>query len=70
MATRSMSLDFADKKLIAVVMNPGWVQTDMGGGGAPTPVEESVGKMIKIIDELTLAQSGTFLDYNGGTRPW
>ena len=70
MATRSMSLDYGDAKLIAVVMNPGWVQTDMGGGGAPTPVHESVGKMIRIIDELTLAQSGTFLDYNGGTRPW
>lgn len=70
MATRSMSLDYADQKLIAVVMNPGWVQTDMGGGDAPTPVQESAGKMIRILDELTFEQSGSFLDYNGGTRPW
>ncbi|NUP05704.1 MAG: SDR family oxidoreductase [Polyangiaceae bacterium] len=67
MANRSMSVDLAHQRVTCVVMNPGWVQTEMGGEGAPTPVAESASRMIGIIDELTLAQSGTFLDYRGGT---
>lgn len=65
MASRSMSLDLKSHKLISVVFNPGWVQTDMGGPGATTPVSESVSKMIGIIDRLTLEQSGTFIDFRG-----
>lgn len=67
MATRSMSVDLADQRFICVVMNPGWVQTDMGGENAPTPVFESVRRMIAVIDALTPERSGTFVDYRGGT---
>jgi hypothetical protein len=51
-------------------VTPGWVQTDMGGGGAPTPVIESVARMIAIVDELTLVRTGTFIDYRGWTIEW
>lgn len=70
MANRSLSVDLRDRGFTCVVMNPGWVQTDMGGGGAPTPVQESVSKMLAIIDGLTPAQSGSFLNYRGGTLEW
>lgn len=70
MANKSLSVDFNDKGLIAVVMNPGWVATDMGGKNAPLPVEESVAQMLKRIDELTPAQNGSFLNYKGGTYPF
>jgi hypothetical protein len=42
----------------------------MGGQGAETPVEESAGRMIAIIDGLTAAQSGSFLDYRAPSLPW
>jgi NAD(P)-dependent dehydrogenase (short-subunit alcohol dehydrogenase family) len=70
MANKSMSLDLRERGITAVVVNPGWVQTEMGGGGAPTPVEESVARMIAIFDELTLVRTGAFIDYRGGTIEW
>jgi NAD(P)-dependent dehydrogenase (short-subunit alcohol dehydrogenase family) len=51
--------------LISVVLNPGWVQTDMGGKMAPTRPEESVQGMLRVIDGLNLERSGRFFDYSG-----
>jgi NAD(P)-dependent dehydrogenase (short-subunit alcohol dehydrogenase family) len=70
MASRSIAVDLRGEKIISVVINPGWVKTDMGGSGAPTPVEESVRAMMRLVDGLTLEQSGSFLDYRGHTWPW
>jgi NAD(P)-dependent dehydrogenase (short-subunit alcohol dehydrogenase family) len=70
MANKSMSIDLRDRGIASVVVNPGWVQTDMGGGGAPTPVSESVSRMIAIFDELSILRTGSFIDYRGGTIEW
>lgn len=50
---------------IMVAMSPGWVQTDMGGAGAPLAVDESVRSMRAAIASLTADQRGAFLDYDG-----
>lgn len=70
MMSRSLAVDLRADKIISVVINPGWVQTDMGGASAPTPVAESVRGILRAIDRMTLADSGEFLDYNGGRNPW
>jgi NAD(P)-dependent dehydrogenase (short-subunit alcohol dehydrogenase family) len=67
MANKSMSVDLRARDVVCVVVNPGWVQTDMGGHGAPTPVEDSVAKMIALADALTIADTGKFLDWTGRT---
>lgn len=70
MAVRSMANDLRAEGVVTAVINPGWVQTDMGGSGAPTPVAESVRGILARLDALGPEQSGSFLDWKGGTWPW
>jgi len=70
MANRSLHADLRPEGFTCVVMNPGWVRTDMGGQGGEIAVDDSAARMIAIIDRLTIEQSGSFLDYRGGTIAW
>ena len=52
-------------KATFVAMNPGWVQTDMGGAGAPLQLPDSVAAMRAAIAGITPADRGRFLNYDG-----
>lgn len=65
MFNTSLAIDLADEGFCCALLHPGWVQTRMGGDGAPITVEESVTGMRKVISELTFEQSGSFFDYAG-----
>lgn len=67
---RTMAVDFREQGLITAVLNPGWVQTDLGGRMAPLRAEDSVQGMLRVIDELTLLNSGRFFDFQGKEVPW
>jgi hypothetical protein len=49
----------------AVLLNPGHVQTGIGGAHAPMTASESVTKMRSVIERLTPADAGKFLHYDG-----
>ena len=70
MMSRSLAIDVRGERIISFVINPGWVQTDMGGPAAPTPVADSVRGILRATDRATLADSGEFLDWKGGRYPW
>jgi NAD(P)-dependent dehydrogenase (short-subunit alcohol dehydrogenase family) len=70
MLHRSLAADDAARGVVILALSPGWVRTEMGGPGAPTPVERSVRGMIRVADEATPEQNGTFLDWRGRTVPW
>ncbi len=70
MGVRSMAIDLKRHGIIAFVMHPGWVQTDMGGPHALITVETSVSSLLKIIDEATAAESGRFWEWNGQEIGW
>lgn len=70
MASKSMAVDLRADRIVSVVFNPGWVQTDMGGARAPTPVDQSVANMIRIIDRLRLEDSGRFFNHTGEEVPF
>jgi len=53
-----------------VSFHPGWVRTDMGGAGADLDVARSVSDMRRVIDGLTLADSGRFLNHDGSAIGW
>ena len=65
---RSFALD--NVGLIAAVLHPGWVSTDMGGSSAPVKPRESVAGMRKVIAGLTETESGLFFGYDGERLPW
>jgi NAD(P)-dependent dehydrogenase (short-subunit alcohol dehydrogenase family) len=67
---KSMSIDLARREIIAVPVHPGWVRTDMGGPRAEIDAATSVTGMRRVIAELSMAQSGRFLDYRGAELPW
>jgi NAD(P)-dependent dehydrogenase (short-subunit alcohol dehydrogenase family) len=61
---------WAEKGIIAVVVHPGWVQTDMGGAAAPLRVEESVGGMRRLFASLGPEHHGRFWAWDGRELPW
>lgn len=70
MMSRSLAVDLRSEGITSVVINPGWVQTDMGGRSAPTPVADSVAGILRQIDRATLADSGEFLNWKGDRYAW
>ncbi len=70
MANRSMAHELGADGITCVVFHPGWVQTDMGGANAPLSVENSVQGLLEVMDGLSTADSGRFLNYNGEEIPW
>ncbi len=67
---KSMSIDLAGRGITAVVLHPGWAQTDMGGPNAAVNPVESVTGMRSVIDKLTPADSGSFFSYDGASIDW
>ena len=70
MHNKNLSLAVAEFGITAIVLNPGWVKTDMGGPGAQIMPEESVTGILKVLDLLTPEDNGKFINYTGGEIPW
>jgi NAD(P)-dependent dehydrogenase (short-subunit alcohol dehydrogenase family) len=51
--------------ITVVAISPGWVQTDMGGPGAPLTPQESVASMLRVIGALHHADSGAIVNHDG-----
>ena len=68
--TRALAFDVRALGITAMMMHPGWVQTDMGGSSAPLTMKESVQGMIQVIDGLSSQDAGRFLQWDGAELPW
>jgi NAD(P)-dependent dehydrogenase (short-subunit alcohol dehydrogenase family) len=69
MVMRSLAIDLAPRGIACVVINPGWVLTDMGGPHATLTTAESVKKLRRLIETLGPGQSGKFFNYDGANTP-
>ena len=56
-------------KAILVCLHPGWVQTDMGGAGAPVTAQDSAAGMRRVVAALGEGDRGSFHDYDGSRAP-
>jgi NAD(P)-dependent dehydrogenase (short-subunit alcohol dehydrogenase family) len=70
MFMRSLAADAKRWGITTVLLDPGWVRTDMGGPHAPMTAKQSVRGMIPVIDTLTPRQNGRFLTWRGGKQVW
>lgn len=70
MCTRSLARDLHDDGIVAFVIHPGWVQTDMGGPRAKISTEESVAGMLEVLDGSSHAHTGRFMNWDGAQVEW
>ena len=70
MAGVNLALDLKTKGIAVVLLHPGMVRTDMGGGPSAIAPELSASRLIARIDELTMENTGAFLHAEGYTLPW
>ena len=66
---KTLAKDLKPAGVIALVLHPGWVKTDMGGPHALISSMRSVG-MREVISRLTIEDSGRFVSFDGKAIPW
>ena len=67
---KCLAIDLVGKDIIAIVVSPGWARTDMGGPNAHVDPADSVSGIRKLIDRLTLEDSGGFFNHDGKYLDW
>jgi len=71
MMNKALALQIAPRGITSVVVNPGWVQTDMGGAKAKLTPEASIGGMLaNVVDKVGLEQTGGFFQWDGTEHPF
>lgn len=69
-AAMSLSKDLSAKSISVGIYHPGYVQTDMVNHGGDISASESAGRLVELINQLTLAETGVFKHSNGEILPW
>jgi len=70
MAIKNVSIDFKPLGISVATLHPGWVQTDMGGPDGLIDIPTSVNGLRLVINNLSLANTGQFIDYEGKLIAW
>jgi NAD(P)-dependent dehydrogenase (short-subunit alcohol dehydrogenase family) len=70
MAWSCLAIEARPRGVTVVALSPGWVKTRMGGAGAEITTEQSVGDMRRLIERLSIDDSGSFLRRDGSELPW
>jgi NAD(P)-dependent dehydrogenase (short-subunit alcohol dehydrogenase family) len=70
MLMRTSAIDLTARGITCIVVNPGWVKTDMGGPNAKLSPEESIQAMRRVIAKIGPEDSGKFYNYDGREYPW
>ena len=72
-AMRLLSVELKDEGITVVFFHPGGVEVEsFQGQNIPglMPTPEAVGKLMKVIDGVTIRDTGRFLNNDGGDQPW
>ncbi len=69
-AAMSLSKDLYSQDISVGIYHPGYVQTDMVNNGGDIPASVAAERIVGLIEELTLAETGVFRHSNGEVLPW
>jgi NAD(P)-dependent dehydrogenase (short-subunit alcohol dehydrogenase family) len=64
------ALTYGPQGVTCLSFHPGWVQTDIGGPGAPLSAEESVRALRATLAAADASKNGAFLNYDGEAISW
>lgn len=70
MAMAVLATELAPRGISVVMIDPGWVKTDMGGPNAQLTPEQSISGIRKVLAGKPMELSGRFIGYDGVGRPW
>ncbi|MDG2242454.1 MAG: SDR family oxidoreductase [Rhodospirillaceae bacterium] len=68
--THAMALNLKDRGITVIPFHPGFTKTDMGGPTADIEIEESVTGIKAVLDQVTIADTGRYLTWEGGELAW
>ena len=69
-AGKSLAVDLAKREIATGIYHPGYVQTDMVNHNGDISANVSVSRLVALIDELSLTNTGVFYHSNGDVLPW
>jgi NAD(P)-dependent dehydrogenase (short-subunit alcohol dehydrogenase family) len=70
MFTKTAAGELAPLGIAVVALHPGWTRTRIGGAEARFSPEEAAQAALQTLDQLTPAQSGSYLTWDGKELPW
>lgn len=70
MTSTQLAIDLKEDGIIVLPLSPGWVKTDMGGEEAPLEPPEAIAGLVRVLDGVTLEDTGRFLGETGEEIPW
>ncbi len=69
-AAMSLSQDLASRNIAVGIFHPGYVQTDMVNHGGDVSADVAAGRLVNLMNQLTMQDSGIFRHANGEVLPW
>ncbi|KAE9335866.1 hypothetical protein PF008_g13296 [Phytophthora fragariae] len=70
MINANLAMNLHEDKIAAVVLQPGYVKTDLTHQNGVVLPEDSVAGMARVISGLTLDDTSKFYDFQGPELPW
>ncbi|HRP86726.1 MAG TPA: SDR family oxidoreductase [Gammaproteobacteria bacterium] len=69
-AGRSLAMDLKERGIAVALLHPGYVRTEMVGGGGDVEPEDAAAGLIARMDELDITTTGGFWHAKGQPLPW
>ena len=67
---KSLAVDLEPRGIGVFMLHPGYVATDMVGGGGDISPAQAAERLVGVLDGLSARQTGSFWHSNGSALPW